>query len=93
MNNDQDKVLLLIELEKNLVKNYATAITEASNDELTQKLCELFNMSLNASRDLFNLAINNGWYQLEYAKTQKIDQEYQKLNQKLSNIQGESNEQ
>lgn len=85
MNNDQEKIMILIELEKNLVKNYATAITEASNDELTQKLCELFNMSLNASRDLFNLASEQGWYQLEYAEIQKIEQEYQKLSQKLPN--------
>jgi len=92
MNNDQDKIMVLIELEKNLVKNYATAITEASNDNLTQKLCELFNMSLNASRDLFNLANNKGWYQLEYAQIQKIEQEYQKLSQKLSKNEGINNE-
>ncbi|MBQ7140497.1 MAG: spore coat protein [Bacilli bacterium] len=92
MNEDQNKVMILIELEKNLVKNYATAITEASNDNLTQKICELFNMSLNASRDLFNLANEKGWYQLEYAQIQKIEQEYQKLSQKLSDIQGANNE-
>lgn len=93
MNKDQDIVMILLELEKNMVKNYATAITEASNDNLTGKFEELFNMAKNAQRNIFNLAKTKGWYQLEYAEMQKIDQEYQKLNQKLSNLGGNQNEQ
>ncbi len=86
MNKEQDIVMILLELEKNMVKNYATAITEASSDELTEKFCELFNMSMNAQRDLFNLANEKGWYQLEYAKTNKLDTTEKKLTNKLSEM-------
>ncbi len=92
MNQDKDIVMILLELEKNMVKNYATAITEASNDMLVGKFEELFNMSKSAQRDLFNLANSKNWYSLEYAETQKIDQEYQKLSNELSNIGGNCNE-
>ena len=92
MNQDKDIVMILLELEKNMVKNYATAITEASNDNLVNKFEELFNMSKNAQRDLFNLANSRNWYSLEYAEAQKIDQEYQKLSNELANIGGNSNE-
>jgi len=88
MNQDKDIVMLLLELEKNMVKNYATAITEASNDTLNQKIQELFNMSNRAQRDLFNLAKSKNWYTLEYAQIQKINSEYQKLGDQLSNIGG-----
>lgn len=92
MNQDKDIVMILLELEKNMVKNYATAITEASNDNLVNKFEELFNMSKNAQRDLFNLANSRNWYSLEYAEAQKIDQEYQKLSNELANIGGNNNE-
>lgn len=90
MNKDKDLIMILLELEKNMVKNYATAITEASSDNLTEKYTELFNMSKNAQRDLFNLSQNKGWYILEYAENQKISQENQKLSNQLSNLGGQN---
>ena len=93
MNKDKDLMMILLELEKNIVKNYSNAITEASSDNLTEKFTELFNMSRLAQRDLFNLINSKGWYNLEYAEVQKISQEQQKLNTQLSNLGGCSNEQ
>lgn len=92
MNKEQDIVMILLELEKNMVKNYATAITEASSDEITEKLCDLFNMSMNAQRDLFNLSNSKGWYQLDYADMNKINTTEKKLTNKLSNMGANENE-
>ena len=86
MNQEQDKIMILLELEKNMVKNYATAITEASSDYLTEEFTNLFNNSKEAQRKLFNFSNSKGWYKLEAAEQNKIEQEKQKLNQKLSNM-------
>lgn len=88
MKQDKDIIMILLELEKNMVKNYATAVTEASSDKLTSKFEELFNMSKGAQRDLFNFAQSKNWYTLEYAELQKINQENQKLNNQLVNLGG-----
>lgn len=89
MNQEQDNIMILLELEKNMVKNYATAITEASNDYLTEEFTKLFNNSKQAQRDIFNFSSSKGWYNLEAAEQGKISEEYQKLNQKLSSLSGE----
>lgn len=86
MNQEQDNIMILLELEKNMVKNYATAITEASTDALTEEFTKLFNDSKKAQRDLFNFASSKGWYQIEAAQQDKINTEQQKLSSKLSNL-------
>lgn len=86
MNKEQDNIMILLELEKNIVKNYATAITEASNDVLTNEFTKLFNDSKQAQRELFNYALSKGWYNLETAPQDKINKEQQKLYTKFSNI-------
>lgn len=84
MEKDQEILNILLELEKNMVKNYATSITEASNDKLTEKFEDVFNESKKAQRELFNYMSNKGWYKLEYATENKISQE-EKKNQKMLN--------
>lgn len=84
MEKDQEILNILLELEKNMVKNYATSITEASNDKLMEKFENVFNESKKAQRELFNYMNNKGWYKLEYATENKISQE-EKKNQKMLN--------
>ena len=86
MNQEQDNIMILLEIEKNMVKNYSTAITEASNDTLTKEFTNLFENSKQAHRQLLNYALSNGWYQLEQAPQDKISQEQQKLQPKLANM-------
>ena len=86
MNQEQDNIMILLELEKNMVKNYSVAITEASNDYLNNEFTKLFEDSKQAQRELFNFALSKGWYQIEAAEQNKISQEQQKLSQKLTNI-------
>ena len=86
MNQEQDNIMILLELEKNMVKNYSVAITEASNDDLTNEFTKLFNDAKQAQRDLYNYAKAQGWYQIEAAEQNKITEEQQKLSQKMSNM-------
>jgi len=88
MNQEQDNIMILLELEKNMVKNYGVAITEASNDNLNNEFIKLFNDSNKAQRDIYNYALSKGWYQIEAAEQNKISQEQQKLSQKMSSMQG-----
>jgi len=57
MNQEQDNIMILLELEKNMVKNYGVAITEASNDNLNNEFIKLFNDSNKAQRDIYNYAL------------------------------------
>lgn len=86
MNQDQDNIMILLELEKNIVKNYSVAITEASNDNLKNELTKLFEDSRQAQSKLYNYALSKGWYQIEQAPQDKISQEQQKLQPKLANM-------
>jgi len=88
MNQEQDNIMILLELEKNMVKNYSVAITEASNDNLNNQFIKLFNDSNKAQRDIYNYVLSKGWYQIESAEQNKIAQEQQKLSQKMSSMQG-----
>ena len=88
MNQEQDNIMILLELEKNMVKNYGVAITEASNDNLNNQFIKLFNDSNKAQRDIYNYVLSKGWYQIESAEQNKIAQEQQKLSQKMSSMQG-----
>jgi len=86
MNQDQDNIMILLELEKNMVKNYSVAITEASNSELMNEFSKLFEDSKQAQRQIYNYALSKGWYQIEQAPQDKINQEQQKLQPKLANM-------
>ena len=86
MNQDQDNIMILLELEKNMVKNYSVAITEASNSELMNEFSKLFEDSKQAQRQIYNYALSKGWYQIEQAPQDKINQEKQKLQPKLANM-------
>lgn len=87
MNQEQDNIMILLELEKNMVKNYSVAITEASNDNLNNEITKLFNDVRQSQRDLYNYALSKGWYQTEAAEQNKINEEQQKLSQKMTNMQ------
>ena len=86
MNQDQNNIMILLELEKNMVKNYSIAITEASNDELCNEFSTLFADAKQAQRQLYNYSLSKGWYQIEQAQQDKINQEQQKLQPKLSSL-------
>lgn len=84
--NDKDYINSLLSSLKELVKNYAIALTEASNEKLYQEYKTMFDNYSNLQREVYELIFRKGWYVLEKAEQQKIDSKYQTLNQEFSEL-------
>lgn len=85
--NDCDFANDLLATEKYLTTAYSTALNEASHQSLYQDLQSILTETQQAQRGLYNFMFQNGWYTLEAADTQKLQQSYQKFS---SSIQQES---
>ncbi|WP_335870254.1 spore coat protein [Bacillus sp. 2205SS5-2] len=77
--NDRDFVNDLLATEKYMTDSYCTALNEASHDALYQDILSIFNETQNAQRELFNCMFRNGWYKLEAADQQKLQQSHQQF--------------
>lgn len=84
--NDKDYIDSLLSSLKGLVKNYAVALTEASNENLYQEYKTMFDNYSNLQREVYELMFRKGWYVLEKAEQQKIDSKYQTLSQEFSEL-------
>lgn len=84
--NDEDMLNSLLEIEKNMSVNMTIALNEASNETLYEHLFDSFETIKDLQRDLFEIAFRYGWYSLEEAETNKIQEEYNKLNQQFQNL-------
>lgn len=84
--NDRDYLSVVLESLKNMSNNLSVASNEASNQKLYQQEYALFEETKRAARELYELMFQYGWYTLEKAETQKIDQKYQELTQKMSQL-------
>lgn len=71
--NDRDYLNSILELEKNMSNNYSIALNEASNDYLYEDYFTLLEDSKDAAREAYNLMFQYGWYTLEEAEEQKVN--------------------
>lgn len=85
--NDKDYLNCLLTCLKDMTKNYTIAMTEVSNESLYKSYNSTFQELIKLQRKAFELAFKKGWYSLEKAETNKIDEklnmlskEYQDLN-------------
>lgn len=85
--NDRDFLNDVLESEKNLSNNLAIALNEASNETFFQDILDMFIESKKMARQLYNLMFQNGWYTLEKAEQQKIDQKVTELTPRLNELQ------
>lgn len=83
--NDKDYLNCLNSHLKEMCKNYAQALTEASNEILYEKYFQMFDNITSLQRDTFELIFKNGWYPLE-------EVEETKLNEKLNTLTLEYND-
>lgn len=81
----EDKYIMMDALltEKHLVVSTATALNEASCDNIYKAYTDIFSKVTKEAKDLFNLCYNNGWYQLEEAPKTKITKDADKLTKEL----------
>ena len=84
--NDKDYLNSLLSCLKEMTKNFATAMTEASNDHLYEKYEEMFEDISEMQREVYEVIFQNGWYVLEKADTNKITKKYNLLNQEFINL-------
>lgn len=84
--NDKDYLTSLLSCLKEMEKNYAIAMTEASCDNLYEQYKETFLEISNLQREVYQLMFRNGWYSLETAEEQKINQKYNTLNQEYQDL-------
>lgn len=83
--NDKDYLNCLNSHLKEMCKNYAQALTEASNEILYEKYFQIFDNISSLQRGAFELIFKNGWYPLE-----EVDET--KLNEKLNTLTLEYND-
>ncbi len=84
--NDKDYMNSLLSTLKELVKNYAIALTEASNENLYNEYKNTFEIYSKLQRDVYELMFRKGWYVLEQAEENKIDSKFQTLKEEFNNL-------
>lgn len=84
--NDENYLNDILETEKNMSVNFTYALNEASNDTLFNEIYEMFKQIKEAQRNLFELSFRKGFYTLEKAETNKINEEYNTLLNKFNEI-------
>lgn len=77
--NDRDFINDILQTEKYLTGAYSIALNEASHDALYQDILAICTETQNAQRDLYNLMFKKGWYTIEAAEAQKLQQSYQQF--------------
>ena len=84
--NDENYLNDILETEKNMSVNFTYALKEASNETLFNEIYEMFKQIKEAQRNLFELSFRKGFYTLEKAETNKINEEYNTLLNKFNEI-------
>lgn len=62
------------------------ALNEASNKKIYNDFFTIFKDVKEAQRDLYNLMFKKGWYSLEKAETEKVNEKLTEINKKMSEI-------
>lgn len=84
--NEKDYADELLSGLKAMVKNYAVALTEVSNEILYQKYKTMFDSLISLQRDTYEMMFRFGWYPMEKVEMQKVSRKHQMLTQELSNL-------
>lgn len=77
--NDRDFVNDALATCKYLTDSINIAVREASHDQLYTEYLQLLEETHRSCRQLYNLMFKKGWYKLEAAEQQKMDQAHQQF--------------
>ncbi|MBB5324337.1 spore coat protein CotF [Anoxybacillus tepidamans] len=77
--NDRDFLNDMLTTEKYMTSSYSTFLHEASHEQLYQDMLNIFTETQSCQRELYNLMFKKGWYKLEVANQQKLQQSYQQF--------------
>lgn len=84
--NDKDYINSVLSSLKEMSKNYTTAMTEASNEYLYEEYFNMFNNISKLQRDVYQIMFQKGWYSLEEAEENKINQKYNMLTEEYNDL-------
>lgn len=84
--NDLNYVSDILESEKNMCTNLSIALNEASNYDVYEHYFDIYDNVREAQRNTYNLLFQYGWYSLEKTEQTKIDEKYNELNNKMSEL-------
>ena len=84
--NDKDYLTCLQTALKEMSKNYATAMTEASNEHLYKSYLSIFNELSTLQRDVYKLMFQKGWYSLEITEQSKVNEKYNMLSKEYQDL-------
>lgn len=84
--NDRDYINDILENEKNMSDNLSIALNEASNNTLYEEIFNIFTETKNAQRELYNMMFKKGWYSLERAEENKVNEKCNALSQRLDQL-------
>lgn len=84
--NDENYLNDLLESLKNMVNNYSYALNEASNRTLYDVIKTIFDETSNLQRLFFDYAFQRGWYCLERAEQQKLNEASGKCSPKVNEM-------
>jgi len=87
--NDKDYCTCLLTTLKEMSRNYSLAMTEASNEWLYQIYRDVFLDVSDLQRKVYNLMFQNGWYVLESAGQQKLDEKSNTLGLEYKDLDAE----
>ncbi|WP_228550114.1 spore coat protein [Salinibacillus xinjiangensis] len=77
--NERDFINDILTTEKYMTAAYSTAMNEVSNQTLYSDLATIFKETQDCQRNLFDMMFKKGWYSLEVADQQKMQQSYQQF--------------
>ncbi|ANB59308.1 spore coat protein [Anoxybacteroides amylolyticum] len=77
--NERDFLNDMLTTEKYMTSSYSTFLHEASHQQLYQDALQIFTETQNCQRELYNLMFRKGWYKLEPANEQQLQQTYEQF--------------
>ncbi|MDQ0187540.1 spore coat protein CotF [Cytobacillus kochii] len=77
--NDRDFTNDLLAMEKYMSDSYSIYLNEVSNQTLYEDFMRIFTETKNEQRHLYNLMFERGWYSLDAADQQNLQQSYQQF--------------
>ena len=84
--NDENYLNDILSSLKCLVSNYACVLNEASNISYYNIIKQIFDETSVLQRDFFDALFQRGWYCLEKAEPQKINETITKLQPRLQEL-------
>lgn len=84
--NDKDYLNSLLSCLKEMVKNYASSLTEASNETLYTMYKEMFDEYCELQRAAYELMFKNGWYVIEKKEASMIMSKFDCLNNEFTSL-------